>query len=350
MDMETYEIDLWEFFELLNNKKVFIIGFVCFSIIATFLISNFFIEKQYQSEAWIKLNDNFLYQQNETPFDYLRTYFMNPEITQFAFDDDLMILNRFTDRFSLKKIDSMLKVELTHPYRSNISEKLLKLLNATRVKLIFDEGSRVVLTMENEILANQMIIQNMQYKLDTLNKALKKEDQYVLTEVFPKDAINPQTYVYKEINPSYTELKTKATQIDIEITSIKNQNDLLHNILSNYRSILKNIKSSNVFENNDLNKLNEVQTNYVTYLNEIRALNRTSLNANNQSASYNSLIPFEIITKPTTTANPIGPNVKLNIAIVSFLALFISVFFVFFLNYLEVVKREKATKKINVNF
>lgn len=350
MDMETYEIDLWEFFELLNNKKAYVIGFVCFSIIATLLISNFFIEKKYQSEAWIKLNENFLYQQNETPFDYLKTYLMNPEITQFAFDDDLMILNGFKDRFSLKKIDSMLKIELTHPYRSNISEKLLKWLNATRVKLVFDEGSRVVLTMENEILANQMIIENMQYKLDSLNKALKEENQYVLTEVFPKDVINPQTYVHKEINPSYTELKTKATQFDIEITSIKNQNNLLQNILTNYRSVLKNIKSSNFFENNDLKNLNEIQTNYVTYLNEIRTSNITSLNANNHSASYNSLIPFEIITKPTTTANPIGPNVRLNIAIVGFLALFISVFFVFFLNYLEVVKKEKATQKINVNF
>lgn len=349
MDMETYEIDLWEFFELLNTKKTFIIGFICFSLITTFIITYFFIEKQYQSEVWIKLNENFLYKQNDTPYDYLKTYFMNPEITHFTFNDDSQILGGLKDRFSLKKVDSMLKVELTHPFRSDISEILLKWMNATRVKLIIDEGSRVVSTMENEILVNQMIMQNMQYRLDKLNQVLKEENQYVLTEVFPKDVVNPQTFVYKEINPSYTEFKTKVTQIDLEIETIKNQKELLQNILANYRSVLKNIKSSNVFENNAFEDLKKIQTNYLTYLKEIQAIYLTDLNTNFQSASYNSLIPFEIITKPYTTTSPISPNIKLNIAIAGLLALFISVFFVFFLNYLEIVKKEKATKTMNAD-
>lgn len=350
MDTETYEIDLWEFLEMLLSKKVFIIGFVCISVIAAFLISHFLIEKQYQSEVWIKVNNNFLYEQKETPYDYLKIYFMNPEITQFTFNNDFQLLGGLKDSFSLKKVDSMLKVELTHPFRSDIVEILLTWIDATRVKLILDEGSRVVSTMENGVLINQMIMQNMQHKLDKLNKALKEEKQYVLTEVFPKDVVNPQTFVFKEINPSYLELKTKATQIDLEIEGIKNQKELLQNILENYKSVLKNIESSNIIENNVFADLKEIQTNYLTYLKEIQAIYLTDLNMEFQSAAYKSLIPFEIITKPYTTANPISPNVKLNIAIAGLLALFLSVFFVVFLNYLEVVKKEKATKKINADF
>lgn len=350
MDMEAYEIDLWELFEILLNKKVFIIGFVCISIIATFLISNFLIEEQYQSEVWIKLNDNFLYNQKETPYDYLKTYFIKSEITELTFNDDLLVLSRLKDNFSLIKVDSMLKVELTHPLRSNISEKLLKWMNATRVELILDESPRVISTMENQILANQMIMQNMQHNLDNFNKVLEAEKEYVLTEVFPKDVENPQIFVYKEINPNYTELKSKATQNELEKKAITNQNNLLQSILLSYKSVLKNIKSKNGIENNVFEELKEIQTNYLTYLKEVQVFYLTDLTIVDQSLSYNSLIPFEIITKPQTTANPVSPIVKLNITIAGVLALFISVFYVFFLNYIKTVKKEKETKSINVDY
>lgn len=337
--METYEIDLLDLLKMINDKKVFILGLVCISIIIVFIVSAFFIEEQYQSEIWIKLNENFLYDQKDIPFDYLKTYFKNSDVVQFAFNDDAIILGGLSKNFSLKEVKGMINIEFTHLFRSDISEKLMRWMNATRVNLILDERQRVISKIENEVLANQIKLENLQSNFTNINDVLKKEGQYVFIEVAPRDADDPQVFTFRELNPNYTGIKAKANQIELEIKTLKTQNELLQNILTNYKAVLvklsQMIESNNVIESDVFENLKQIQTNYLTYLKQ-----------NGQSGTYGSFIPFEIISEPHTTPNPISPNVKLNVVLAGFLALFIAIFVVFFMNYFETIKQEKQTQKM----
>ncbi|MCK4261138.1 MAG: hypothetical protein KAX49_19340 [Halanaerobiales bacterium] len=326
--METYEeIDLWKYMQIIYRKKVLIFGITFICIIISYVLSSYVIDKKYETETWIKLSPNFLSGQKQIPQEYLEAHFFYPEVVQMSVIDvdDFLQISTLKANLSFHQIGETIRLVYTHISDSPIPSLLSKWLNSTKVKLIQEESSRLQVSLEDKLaIFEQELLRNKQ-TLEERQRLFSQQSQYIEIEVLPKDHIEPQVMIYKEINPRYQELKKIIEELQISITSLEKQILIFENLLEEYKSVLAKVNQNLESTNNELDDLFSKLSRF-----------STMYNANLQTNL--SLDPFEIISAPYSNPNPISPSVKLNVAIAGFLGLMIGVFLVFFLEYVEEMK------------
>ncbi|AZR73917.1 hypothetical protein BBF96_11255 [Anoxybacter fermentans] len=329
--METYEIDLWELLQTLNRRKMLIIGIVFVSVIMSYVFSAFFIDKQYQTEMWIRLNENFLPDQKEIPLEYLKSHFFYPEVIQ-VITKNLSDIPDLKNSLSFTQVNGLVQIVYTHTFDSKAPQLLQKWTTIARLKLIEEEGTRLIATLENDISTTQTKLAKEEQNLEEIKKLLLKESQFIEVEVVPKDTTEPKTFVYKELNPNYTDLKTEEKNIKLEIVKLKNQIKLLEQVLEEYKVILtevnKNLDATEVNTNKLFNDLNKLRIKF------------------NAIYSNRSIEPFQVVSAPYSNPNPISPNVKLNVLLAGFLGLFVGVFLAFFLEYVKTMKEQNQSQTV----
>lgn len=335
--METCDdINLWEYFQILYFKKNLLLSLVIVSVVSSYFITNFFIEKQYQSEIWININDDFPGNKGEDSIDRFKAYMLYPEIIQATFKNKNVIRSSLENNISQKNVGELTQILYSHPANSNAPELLNRWMQMTKFRIALDTSMQLESYLESDVMLIQSTLDFKKKKILSMRSLLSKITKFNEVEVIPKETIDPKVYIFKEINHNYVTLEGELNNLEIEIEQLKNQELFLKELLIEYQNLLsqiKNLLSSEELDDEFIDEqLKYFEKRYNVYLQNIK---------NNKKNI--SLIPFTIISKSTLNLDPIGPNVMLNILLSGFLGLFIGVVLILFSEYVKKMKSDETS-------
>lgn len=270
---EEYEIDLREYIMLLWRNKAFIITLTVLAVLVSYFYSVNFISPQYKNSLTIQLaNTEGIYSKTET---------MN----------------------ELLKSDELIKTALD---KNNLDNGVIAGINTT----IKSELKLTEQGMQGAVYGGIIDLEAESAKPQKLYKALN-----IIVDEFQKKSNDYFENVLAEKN---NDLLT----IENEIINLGNEIDKTNKILNN----LENISMDKAFIIANINdKLNTLSKTKREYLKDYRGLRR----------EINDHRGFRVLNFPAESSVKTAPNIRLNIAIAAVLGLMLSVFIVFFKEYLK---------------
>lgn len=336
--METFEINIWSFLVNLYRNKFIILCFLLLFTVTSFLVSEFYIVKKYETQAWIQPVD-FLRGEGKVPLDVIRTYFTSPEVIQALVQQDVLKQSNPDKQIRLDESNGTVKIVYTHPSLPNATQILERWVLTTQFKYILDHSEQIVSILEEDITSLQFNITLSEKKLKQMEKLLAQEGKYSQTEVIPKESGLLQKLVLNELNPNYTELNGEVNLLRVEIDDFKNKKIMVEQILDDYRDLLKeigvNFESGQLSSTNVLKSLKNVQARYISYM-----------NSEEDSPKYISLIPFQTLTMPVTSLSHVSPNIQLNVILAGFLGLILGIFVSIFKEYIKELKTNENMETV----
>ena len=393
---DEYEIDLTEYLYLLYKNKFLIIGITIISIFIALFASYFILEETYRSKLeFLAPNFELVNEESVTKNEYI-TFFQKdniknnllnkyyPEKENISYLDNKFslnteqeskivnisytgsepektanILNDWYNKFEnevysyletnnkdyLNSLENK-KENDYQKYISNLNEytQFKNNNNISLLKLQLDKLENRLITLENSIKEIKNKISNNREELKVVNKQLSDTNKFLtktetitdeslkkLKSINPdKELINLLTTENEFYNPQYSNLIDRKNYINQDLSVLKNK-------LKNYNSEITELNNNIVKLKNDINNLGKEEDIIVNNLENSKEKYKISLKKYNEirqsliEKDYN----IELISKANINENPISPNKKLNLAIAGVLGLMLSIFIVFFKEFIK---------------
>jgi len=393
---DEYEIDLTEYLYLLWKNKFLIIGITILSIILAFFASYFILEETYKSELTFLANDFELINEEELTKNEYITFFQRdsikenllnehyPEKENITYLDNnfnletkeqsniinlsytgkqpekiALVLNNWFNKFK-NEVYSYLETNNKNylnslekkkendyqKYLSNLNEynNFKKDNNISLLKLRLDKNENRLVQLEENIIRYKNDIESKNAELKVVNTQLSNTKEFLTKkESITNESLNKLQSINKDqplinllttendfYNPQYENLiKTKdminqrLSILKSNLENAKNEINTLDNKIISLQKAIGNLEEKEEILNNELeNSKNNYKTSLKKY------------NENKQKLStkdYN----IELISKANINEQPVSPNHKLNIAIAGVLGLMVSIFIVFFKDFIK---------------
>ena len=399
---DEYEIDLTEYLYLLYKNKFLIIGITIFSIFIALFASYFILAETYKSEiTFLANNFRLINNQSITKSEYI-TFFQRdnikeellnkyyPEKENISFLDKKFnleteeesqivnisytgsepektanVLNDWYNKFESEVysyletnnndyLDSLeaKKDNDYQKYISNLNEynNFKKENNINLLKMRLNKHESRLVSLENSIRKINNNIESKNTELKTVNTQLSNTKEFLtkkesitdeslnkLQSINPnQELINLLTTENEFYNPQYSNLKRSKNNViqDISVlkTDLKNNKGEIKELENKILSLEKEINNLEEKEEILKDELNNSKSNYNSSINKYDNVRQSLI-----EKDYN----IELISKANINENPISPNKKLNIAIAGVLGLMLSIFIVFFKEFIKNADLEK---------
>ena len=217
--MTEYEINLWNIFKIIYKKKFVIIGIMIISVIISYVFSTFYLEKKYRTEAWLEVNDNFITKNNLTQ-SYINQFLLHPDVIKRLKINDSKAIG-LKNSISLRMQDHVSHLSYIHGANPKVAEFFKDWLRKTKTKIVLYESQEVIANIEEYIHNINLKINREHDNLKAINQLLSKKNQYLVSEVWPKDSTIEQILSYKEINDNYMRLINKKDTNELQINNLK---------------------------------------------------------------------------------------------------------------------------------
>lgn len=347
--MENYEVNLWEYLQILYRRKIIIIGVVVLCVLAAYAVSNYVFEKKYQTEAWIKLNQNFLLTDPKDPaakeiipLDYIKSHFYYPEVMSDV-TKDLETNASLRGSLSFSAYNGLVQVVYGHPASAKSTELLDKWINNTKFKMIEEESRRHLLTLEDDVTTAKADLDKELARQKEISALLVTEGQNNAERLL-KNRDNAKTYFIREESASYSDLAIQGHTSKITTVELQNKLQFMGQLLSDYKTALTKIRemlTTSTGNADDLEKeFDSIRVRYNAYLHQ-----KNADTPPNVTIPTVAIQPFQIVSEPFTKTGPVSPNVKLNVLIAGFLSLIFVVFLVLIVEYGQTMNK-KSKKDI----
>lgn len=342
--MENYEINLWEYLQILYRRKIIIIGVVLVCVLAAYAVSNYVFEKRYQTEAWIKLNQNFLLTDPKDPsakdiipLDYIKSHFYYPEVMSDV-TKDLNINASLRGSLSFSAYNGLVQVIYNHPANANSSKLLDEWINNTKFKMIEEESRRHLLTLEDDVTTAKAELQKELARQKEISALLITEGQ-TNAERLVKNRDAGKTYFIREESASYSDLAIQDHTSKITTVELQNKLQFMDQLLSDYKTALVKIRQMLTTPDGNADDLetefNSIRVRYNAYLHQ-----KDADTPPNVTIPTVAIQPFQIVSEPFTKTGPVAPNVKLNVILAGFLSLVFVVFLVLIVEYAATMSKK----------
>ena len=270
---DEYEIDLREYILLLWDNKFFIVGLTVLAVLISYIYTTNFVESKYQNSLTVQLaNTEGLYSETEAMNELLKS-------------DELITPALENNNLNAGEI-------------YNINTEIVSRLELT------EQG------MQGAVYGGIISLTAESSDREKLYRALN-----AVVEEFEKRSNN---YFDEILAEKQKDLSTIKAEIDNLNQEIEKTNQILNN--------LEDVSIDRAFIIANINdKLNTLSKTKREYLSDYRKLKR----------EINDHREFRVLNSPSKSANKIAPNTKLNVAIAAVLALMLSVFIVFFKEFMK---------------
>jgi len=201
-----------------------------------------------------------------------------------------------------------------------------------------------LVNLEENIIDLNNNLKNKNVELGIVQQQLKRTDKFLVREesisnqsLNKLQSINPDhelinllTTKNEFLNPQYNNLTNRENSINQQISVLKSDLENKRNEIENLRNEIISLEEKiiNLEEQQEVlnNELKNSRSNYQTAVNQYE-------NNNQSLAGKNYTI--DIISQANINEIPVSPNKKLNIAIAAVLGLMLSVFLVFFKEFIN---------------
>jgi len=393
---DEYEIDLVEYLYLLYKNKFMIMGITLLSIFIAAFASFVIMEESYKSElTFIAPNfklvngesvnkDEYInfFQKNQLLEEISNSYYPDKDSNSFLTnklkitredenrfiklsftenDPELAasILNDWFDKFSNEVYNyletnnnnylSSLENKKDNDYQQYINDltKYNQFQAENNISLMKSRLSRKenrLVNLEENIIDLNNNLKNKNVELGIVQQQLKRTDKFLVREesisnqsLNKLQSINPDhelinllTTKNEFLNPQYNNLTNRENSINQQISVLKSDLENKRNEIENLRNEIISLEEKiiNLEEQQEVlnNELKNSRNNYQTAVNQYE-------NNNQSLAGKNYTI--DIISQANINEIPVSPNKKLNIAIAAVLGLMLSVFLVFFKEFIN---------------
>lgn len=393
---DEYEIDLVEYLYLLYKNKFTIMGITFVFILIAAFASFFIMEESYKSElTFIAPNFrlingesvnkseyiNFI-EKDELRAELLNSYYPEKENSDFLFNNleistedenrfirlsytgkdpeiTASVLNDWFNKFNNEVINYL--NENNNNYLSSLENKkdsdyqqylnnLTKYNqfqtenNISLLKSRLNRKENRLVNLEENIIDLNNNLKNKNVELGIVKQQLKRADKFLVREesisndsLNKLQSINPDhelinllTTKNEFLNPQYTNLSNRENSINQQIS-------VLESDLENKRAEIENLKTEIISLEERIISLEERQEVLNNELKNSRSNYQTAISLyekNSQSLAgknYN----IDLISQANINEDPVAPNKKLNIAIAGVLGLMLSIFLVFFKEFIK---------------
>ena len=393
---EEYEIDLTEYIYLLWKNKFLIIGLTILSIILAFFASYFVLDETYKSELTFIANDfQLINNQSITKNEYISffqrdsikesllnehypekentTYLDNKfninteeesQIVNLNYTDNeprktALVLNEWFNKFEnevysylennnqdyLNSLENK-KDSDYQKYISNLNEynNFKKENNISLLKSRLNRKENRLVRLEESIEQLKNNIESTNAELEVVNNQLSNTKEFLIKKESITDEslnklqsinqnqtlINLLTTENEFYNPQYSNLSDKKNNINQSLTVFQID-------LKNYRNEINDLEKEIVNLENKINDLEKKEEILKDQLNNSKGNYNSSINKydNERQNLIEKDYNIELISKANINEQPVSPNYKLNIAIAGVLGLMLSVFIVFFKEFIK---------------
>ncbi len=403
---DYYEIDLREYIKLLWNKKWLIIGFSIIAVLLAGIYSFFVVDPVYESDiSFIAPAFTLIDGQELTNQDYL-SFIRNPDLEEKVLMD--LELTKINPLINIEELDKSLQInrnessniislkyqstdpelsakilnywykqfkievnnylnEYNHNYLSNLgsykteqreafnsAQKALvdfeKVVNLNLLKARLDSRENSLITLENRIDELNTLIKKKEAEYIEVVSQFEKTPQFITTtervdekweELLELNNSESLTLERQELYSLYPELETTRNNLEQELTAHKTE---LESITNNAEKIDEEIAllQKNITEREET--YNNIRQTYDITLNNYIEAEETYSEA--QQLLNSRHYEISIVSYATIPGNPISPNKILNIAIAGILGFMLSIFIIFFS---EFMKEEKEKEVVYPN-
>jgi len=393
---DEYEIDLTEYLYLLWKNKFLIIGITILSIILAFFASYFILEETYKSELTFLANDFELINEEELTKNEYITFFQRDSIKESLLNEHYpekenttyldnkfninteeesqivnlnytdneprktaLVLNEWFNKFEnevysylennnqdyLNSLENK-KDSDYQKYISNLNEynNFKKENNISLLKSRLNRKENRLVRLEESIEQLKNNIESTNAELEVVNNQLSNTKEFLIKKESITDEslnklqsinqnqtlINLLTTENEFYNPQYSNLSDKKNNINQSLTVFQID-------LKNYRNEINDLEKEIVNLENKINDLEKKEEILKDQLNNSKGNYNSSINKydNERQNLIEKDYNIELISKANINEQPVSPNYKLNIAIAGVLGLMLSVFIVFFKEFIK---------------
>lgn len=338
--MEAQEMNFRTYLHTLDRYKYVLAGLCIVSLVVTFFISNFMMEKKYETEMWIQISANFLSGEEKTSLQYIRSHFFYPEVVRLITNQEGV---QEHPNLTLHETNGLIQIVMTHPKGLDSLNILKKWVFAVRLKMIEEEGKRLKQCLADDLIAAQTSLSTERPKLQEIGQMLAEKNKLSGQEISLEKLSGRDVIVIQGDNMGYADLMIQENKIRLGIIDLENKVAFMNGIAKDYDVALLKIKSliedGFTFEEVDtvFEGLTSVRNRYNAYLQQ----------KNPQSVNL-SIQPFQIVSQPHAKTDPVSPNLKLNMLMALCTSLFGGLFIVFLIGYKQMCdtqlpKQQKVT-------
>lgn len=338
--MEAQEMNFRTYLHTLDRYKYVLAGLCIVSLVVTFLISNFMMEKKYETEMWIQISANFLSGEEKTSLQYIRSHFFYPEVVRLITNQEGV---QEHPNLTLHETNGLIQIVMTHPKGLDSLNILKKWVFAVRLKMIEEEGKRLKQCLADDLIGAQTSLSTERPKLQEIGQMLAEKNKLSGQEISLEKLSGRDVIVIQGDNMGYADLMIQENKIRLGIIDLENKVAFMNGIANDYDVALLKIKSliedGFTFEEVDtvFEGLTSVRNRYNAYLQQ----------KNPQSVNL-SIQPFQIVSQPHAKTDPVSPNLKLNMLMALCTSLLGGLFIVFLIGYKQMFdthlpKQQKVT-------
>lgn len=338
--MEAQEMNFRTYLHTLDRYKYVLAGLCIVSLVVTFLISNFMMEKKYETEMWIQISANFLSGEEKTSLQYIRSHFFYPEVVRLITNQEGV---QEHPNLTLHETNGLIQIVMTHPKGLDSLNILKKWVFAVRLKMIEEEGKRLKQCLADDLIGAQTSLSTERPKLQEIGQMLAEKNKLSGQEISLEKLSGRDVIVIQGDNMGYADLMIQENKIRLGIIDLENKVAFMNGIANDYDVALLKIKllieDGFTFEEVDtvFEGLTSVRNRYNAYLQQ----------KNPQSVNL-SIQPFQIVSQPHAKTDPVSPNLKLNMLMALCTSLLGGLFIVFLIGYKQMFdthlpKQQKVT-------
>ncbi len=325
--METYEIDLWRYFQFLFKNKYLIIGIMIFSIILSYCVSEFVIEKEYRTELWIKVPGNYI-STSENLIDYLKSYFFYPEVLD-ELDKNKTLNFLSKEKLKLERFGNLVQFSYDHPRLDNGKELFTTWVNLTKKKMILDSSSEIMSAINSALKSVSFNLNKKEERYQAIQTGLDKESPVIELEVLFMEPSIVSPAVIQELNPIYTKLKTEAELIKLEIEDLRKQAEFFSSLYDDFQATFLELNQQDAANlERSFEVYRTLESDWDSYFNESNGEKNVSL------------VPFELISAAQGSKKPIKPNTLFNMLIASMFSLLFILIIAYLLVFIQDNKQQ----------